>query len=77
MKSSKKRKGKYGRSLRSIKEELMKEETRLMIPTDSTKFMQDIEKEENNQNYNCMIKEVNVISEVFLKVVSALLEKYF
>lgn len=55
----------------------MKEETRLLIPTDSTKFMQDIEKEDNNQNYNSMIKEINVISEVFLKVISAMLDLYF
>lgn len=55
----------------------MKEETRLMIPTDSSKFMQEIEKEETNQNYNCMIKEINVVSEVFLKVVSSLISHYF
>jgi hypothetical protein len=42
LKSSKKRKGRYGRSLKNIKEELIGSQTKVILPADSDKFMQDI-----------------------------------
>ncbi len=42
LKCSKKRKGRYGRSLKNIKEELLREQNKVTLPADSNKFLQEI-----------------------------------
>lgn len=76
MKSSKKRKGKYGRSLKNIKEELLREQTKVVLPADSDKFLHEIEQEELNNHYNDLIRQLNTLTDTILSVLNQLIDNY-
>jgi hypothetical protein len=76
MKSSKKRKGKYGRSLKNIKEELLREQTKVVLPADSDKFLQEIEQEELNAHYNTLVSYLNALADPLLEVLDRLIANY-
>lgn len=76
LKSSKKRKGRYGRSLNNIKDELIGPRSKVILPADSDKFMRDIEREELNNQYNTLVRQLNLISDCLLEVLDQLVCNY-
>lgn len=75
MKSSKKRKGKYGRSLKKIKDELVGEQSKVVLP-DSEQFLQEIEQEERNAHYNALVRHLNALADPVLRVLDRLVADY-
>jgi hypothetical protein len=76
LKSFKKRKGRYGRSLKNIKDELLGEQAKVILPANSDKFLHEIEQEELNNHYNTLVRQLNLLSDSLLEVLDHLVTNY-